>query len=282
MPITHDARRYNMSPVMRQDMGDGGWIERRAEGLVWLCFEGWDGVQCLHSTRMGGSSPPPFDTLNLGGSVGDSERNVQENRRKFQRAAGIGASRLILNRQVHSDKVNVVSEPQESLEGDALLTQHEDIPLAVSVADCLAIYVHDAAHAAVGLIHAGRRGTLKEIASKTLLKMEEALGCRASDCSVLFGPAIGPCCYEVGPDIAQEFEDRFPGSIIVRDPGRGTAGSRLFLDLARANELQLRRIGVEDIVTAGLCTSCREDLFFSHRRDGGRTGRMLAIIRRIS
>lgn len=269
-------------------MAEEGWRFRREGDLVWLSFEGWDGVRCLHSTRLGGVSSPPFDTLNLGRSVGDLEEKVEENRRRFGAITRLDLSKFVLGHQVHSDKVNLVDQETQDYEGDALVTKQKGVSLGVSVADCLAVYVYDPARGAAGLVHAGRRGTLKGIVRKALLRMGEAFGTRPEDCSVLFGPAIGPCCYEVGREIAERFDKEFPGSIVFTpeaDQGHSKHESRpqrdiskTFLDLWKANELQLKELGVQEIVNSELCTCCRQDLFFSHRRDKGRTGRMLAII----
>lgn len=276
-------------------MAEVGWLLKENGDFAWLSFEGWDGVRCLHSTRLGGVSSPPFNTLNLSDSVGDFEENVQKNRKRFQGQTGLDLSKLTLARQVHSDRVNIVRQDSQDnrYEGDALLTRQKGIPLGVSVADCLPIFIHDRAGGAVGLVHAGWKGTLKEIARKAVSKMGEVFGTRPGDCSVLFGPAIGPCCYEVNAEIAGQFQNQFPGSTANRtlDPPEADQGnskhehlplgryiSKIFLDLRKANELQLRDIGVKRISNSRLCTSCGQELFFSHRRDGGRTGRTLAIV----
>ena len=172
------------------------------------------------------------------------------------------------------------------------------------MADCLPIYLYDRPRGAFGLVHAGRRGTLEGIAAKAILEMERTFGTKPDECSVLFGPAIGPCCYQVSPELASEFEGRFPGCTVegptkitrrgyppageqVTDAGQESPTrlereeSKTHLDLWRANELELRKIGVRDIVGRAMCTSCRDDLFFSHRRDGGKTGRMLAVLMRV-
>lgn len=222
------------------------------------------------SLRIGGVSRPPFDTLNLGRSVGDEERNVLENRRRFAEAAGIDLNRLHLCRQVHGVGIDIAVEGGPTLhpDRDGLISKTPGIALGVLTADCVPILVVDPRTGAVGAIHAGWRGTLGGIALNGLRAMEEAFGTEPKDCLAVICPSIGRCCYEVSEELAAEFKRRFGGEAVE--------GRRV--DLALANAFQLKEAGVREIWVCRSCTCCQGELFFSHRRDKGRTGRMMSVI----
>lgn len=154
---------------------------------------------------------------------------------------------------------------------DALVTNRAGVFLSLSVADCLPIFYFDPFRRVLGVVHAGWRGTTQKIAVRTLEKMIEEFDCQPSQILVFVGPYIGPCCYEVGEEVAQFFRGDF-----LEPKGDG----RWALDLWGVNENQLTSFGIleEKITNPRLCTSCHQDLFFSHRGEGGRTGRMLGVI----
>jgi len=139
--------------------------------------------------------------------------------------------------------------------------------LAVSLADCVAVYMYDVDTPAVGIVHAGWRGTLKRAASSCVEQMSKGFGTNPSRIRVLFGPGIGSCCFEVSRELASQFEEAFPGSSCERR-----------VDLLKANRIMLQELGTECQPKDPPCTSCNPHYFFSHRRDSGVTGRMLAII----
>jgi YfiH family protein len=218
------------------------------------------------TTRNGGVSEGAFESLNLGVLTDDDPERAQENRRRACVAIGADPAALVLNRQVHATTVNRAVTGSRGAEGDALWTDESGLPIAVLTADCLPIALARANGdaPALAVVHAGWRGLLGGVIQNAVA----ALGGRAA---AIVGPAIGPCCYEVGDEVAEPYRERF-GDEIVR--GR-------HLDLWRAAELALRDAGCERVERVDLCTSCHEDRFFSHRRDRGRTGRqgVIALIR---
>ena len=207
------------------------------------------------TTRVGGVSEGPYASLNLGRRTGDDVERVDENRRRVCAELGADSSRLALNYQHHSPDVHrAIAGSRGDREGDGLWTDEPGLPVAALAADCVPIALArtNGDAAAVGVLHAGWRGLLAGIVANGL----EALG--GSGVAAAVGPAIGPCCYEVGDDVADLFRARF-GAGVLR--GRN-------LDLWTSAELALREAGVADVERFDLCTACRPDLFFSHRRTG--------------
>lgn len=244
------------------------------------------GTVAVFSTRRGGVSRPPWDTLNLGRHVGDSPADVAENRRRFCRAVGVEPETLVTAGQVHGDVVAVASSPGHHPDADGLVTLSPGLALAVFCADCVPVWLLDPVTPAAAVLHAGWRGSLAGIAARGVATMVARLGGRAQDILAAIGPSIGPCCYEVGPEV-WEPAARFYGGEVV---GRVLPDGKARLNLWEVNRKALAASGVlpANIYVAGLCTSCRADLFYSHRRaageapsgpGGGREGRMAALIR---
>jgi YfiH family protein len=209
------------------------------------------------STRRGGVSATPFDTLNLGRLTEDDPAHVDENRRRLCTELGTEPERLCFGRQVHGADVRRASGRGEP--GDGVWTDARGEPLLVFTADCLSVAIVRANGGAPGIaaLHVGWRGLLAGI-------LENAASILGSGrLAAAIGPGIGPCCYEVGPEVAGSFRERF-GAHVVAD-GR--------LDLWRSAEVALEAAGVADVHRTDLCTACNPELFFSHRRDEGRTGR---------
>ena len=225
------------------------------------------------TTRDGGVSEPPYDRLNLGGAVGDDAARVAENWRLLERATGLGFARV---RQVHGARVvraGAACEPAE--EADAVVSTAAGVAACISIADCVPVLLADPETGAVAAIHAGWRGTLARAAAAAVAALDEA-GAPAARLLAAVGPSIGPCCYEVSEDLAARFGAELPGSVAASP----VPGGRPHLDLWTANRAVLTAAGVaaERIHLLGACTSCGGDLFFSHRRDAGRTGRQMAFI----
>lgn len=224
------------------------------------------------TTRRGGTSAPPFARLNLGSAVGDEGAAVEANWRALREATGLEFARV---RQVHGDRVVVAHEPSPPIEeADAVLSTTAGLAASVAVADCVPVLIGDPRSGAVVAVHAGWRGTLARIAARAVEALRREVGAHACDLLAAVGPAIGPCCYEVSPDLAQVF--RADLGARVAEPRGG--GSRV--DLWLANELVLRQAGLcrERIEVLGRCTACDPDAFFSHRRERGRTGRQVGFI----
>jgi YfiH family protein len=234
------------------------------------------------ATRAGGVSAPPFDTFNLGGKWGDAPESVAENRRRLARAAG---APLYVATQVHGvaiARVRAGDTPATvaRVQADGLCTDRADVALAVFVADCIPALVADARTGAFAAVHAGWRGTLAGVLPAAVRALGEHFGARAADLRVALGPAIGPCCFEVGGEVVEAFEAGLPDARAAGVILEAAAGGKPHIDLKRANRLLLERVGVApDSIDAGPeCTSCEEARFFSYRRDQGRTGQHLGFI----
>ena len=213
------------------------------------------------TTRRGGVSDGPYESLNLGRLTDDLPARVEENRRRACADVGADAERLAMNRQVHAATVHRAIAGERRRPGDGLWTDETGVPMLKVTADCLPVALaRTNGRPALAVLHAGRLGLLEGII---------AAGVAVLDGPVVgaIGPGIGPCCYEVGDEIRAAFRARF-GAGVIR--GRN-------LDLWRACELALSEAGVTQIERTDLCTACNPDLFFSHRRDGGVTGRQGVI-----
>ena len=241
------------------------------------------------SGRTGGVSEGAWSSLDMGLHVGDDPQAVVENRRRFLGALGLDVNRLCTPQQVHGDHVARVSVKEagrgafdyaDSIpQTDALITDERDLPLLLCFADCTPILFADPVHHAVGAAHGGWKGTFARIVMKTAKAMHESFGTNPNDLYAVIGPAIGPCCYEVDDKLAARFAAKFPEwqDKIIED--RGKTGHKQ-LDLWETNYLQLLAAGLkpEHIGRADYCTSCHHDIYFSYRADGGKTGRLAAVI----
>ena len=221
----------------------------------------WDApgpYEVTFSTRLGGVSEGPYSSLNLGRLTADEPERVEENRRLLCAQVGADARRLTLNRQEHAATVNRAHAGRRDERGDGLWSDEPGLPMLKLTADCVPIAVarRNGGAPALALLHAGWRGLLEGIVAAGVA----ALGGRTA---AIVGPAIGRCCYEVGPEVAEPFAARFGPEIL---DGRN-------LDLPAAAEQALREAGCDPVERIDLCTACRPELFFSHRRDGGITGR---------
>ena len=179
---------------------------------------------------------------------------------------------LAIAKQIHSDQVLVADKPGNLGPGDALISKRPGVTVAIRTADCLPILIVDTRTRAVAAVHAGWRGVVAEIASKTIDTMRLQFGSRPEDLEIAIGPGIGPCCFEVGAEVAVQFRGFFPERKDLQD--------RTKLDLAETITRQLRRNGViaSQISTSGLCSCCKSEMFESYRRDRQGAGRMLAAI----
>jgi YfiH family protein len=244
------------------------WRER--DGVRWLEAD-LGGARAAFSTRLGGISEPPFDALNLGILTEDEPTAVEENCRRLAAALRLEPERIVFALQVHGTRLiehggssdssrgtfGASSDRKEPLEeADGHVVREQDLAALVFVADCLPVALRG--HGGVAMVHAGWRG----LAGGILAAAAAAVEAR----SAAIGPGIGPCCYEVGGEVLEAFADLC-----------GEVATGRMLDLPEVARLQLADAGVEDVQLAGLCTSCEPELFFSHRRDRGRTGRQAGI-----
>jgi YfiH family protein len=248
-------------------------------GIVTYHFESLDVEGLSHAvfTRLGGVSQGPFASLNVGHTVGDDEAAVAENHARVYARLGLSRERVASPRQVHGNRVAVVTAGDAGRilpNTDGLVTDTPGVALMLRFADCQPILLYDPAHHALGLVHAGWRGVAQGIARRAVETMQEALGTRPQDLVVGLGPAIGPECYTVGQNVAAAMSYALPDwkQVLILQ-GEDTWR----LDLSAANAQQLTAAGVLKIEQSHLCTACRLDEFYSHRGDNGRTGRFTVV-----
>ena len=220
------------------------------------------------STRQGGVSAPPYG-MNVSFRVGDREEDVRRNREKFFQSLGIAAETVATTKQVHSGTVLIVDSPGTYDDCDGLVTSRPGLFIGVTVADCVPVILVDPAERIVAALHAGWRGSVARIAEKGVETMVRC-GARVERINAFLGPAAGACCYEVGEDVAAQF----PAGVTDRRDGR------IFLDVRKANRLQLTGAGIRPhlIDESPLCTISEKELLHSFRRDGDRSGRMMALV----
>ncbi len=229
-------------------------------------------VIAAQSMRLGGVSPAPFVSMNLGLSVNDDEKNVWKNRELFFGGLGIELSQLAKSHQVHGTHVHVANAAG-SVEGfDAQISNKPGVFLVASIADCTPILIYDTKNKAIAAIHAGWKGTVGGVVRNTLLKMQEKYETAGADCKAFIGACISYKNFEVNDDVAQHFD----GSLKHFDADK----QKWFVDLKAANKAQLMAFGLkeENIEVSDYCTVENNDLFFSHRKEKGKTGRMMVVI----
>lgn len=265
-----------------------GWKWYKRESLTYLTLPRWqaEGIDVGFSTRVGGVSQVPYETFNLGFHVGDDPIAVSENRKRWLDEWGVPWSRAAVGEQVHGTNVLWVKEEDGGrgiceLEtaipaADGLMTQSV-IGLMAFFADCVPLFFYYPDLGAVGIAHAGWKGTAHKIGQKVLEGFEEVGGC-TENAWVAIGPSIGPCCYSVDESVAVQFRANFNETPFLQTQEKG----HYLLDLWEANQTLLLEKGVrpENIDVASTCTADNPEWFFSHRRDGSPTGRMAGWIRR--
>lgn len=247
-------------------------MSERTDGLALVpeTFDMTAGITAGFSLRHGGASPAPYRSLNLGLSTGDEESNVRENRRRLFELFDIGVDRLAIAGQVHGSEVRHVREPGLYPGFDGLVTGAEDIALCITSADCAVVLLADADRGVIGACHSGWRGTVAEITGKTLEAMIR-LGAAPSSVRAYIGPSISAEYFEVGQEVAAQFDDRFVTGGVREKP---------HVDLKRVINSQLVSGGVPEdaIEISARCTFRETDHFFSYRGENGRTGRMMGFI----
>jgi polyphenol oxidase len=262
-----------------------GFSWRGSNGVLVLTCDALsaEGFANGFSTRLGGVSPMPEADLNLAGFADDDAANIYENRRRFL-GAFEGHWTLTSCWQVHGNDVRVVRDADDAGNDeercDALTGAVPGILLGVKTADCVPVLLGDPGTGASAAVHAGWRGTLATIVPVTIGRMAEEFGTRPEDLCVAIGPAAASCCYEVGHEVVDLFNQKFEYAGELFEP---THAGRAVVDLQRANRQQLIDAGVDPtrIQIANLCTICRTDLFFSYRKEKhtqGKTGRLMSVI----
>lgn len=254
-------------------------------GITYFHYPPWEKymqVRLGFSSRCGGVSKDPFDELNLGYKWGDEAAAVAENRRRFLAVWGKEEQDLACGEQVHGTKIALVRDKQAGASiraTDGLITAEPELVLGAFSADCLLVYLWDAETRAIGLVHAGWRGTLGGILFHAVEAMQQCLGARPATIQALPAPCIGPCCYEVGPDVVALAGASYWGEKAVFYPSckKGHA----LLDLQQTNHNILVSAGIHpgNIGKNSLCTHCNPSLFYSYRRAMGQaTGSLMGII----
>jgi purine-nucleoside/S-methyl-5'-thioadenosine phosphorylase / adenosine deaminase len=279
------------------------WTERTSRGVRILQAAALNKLPWLvhgFSTRPGGVSDINGEkVLNLGFTGWDTHENVLENRRRFQSALGATDLSLVTLKQFHSDVIHVFeTPPSDPCRGDASLTRKPGLLLGVQTADCVPILLVDPTTRTVAAVHAGWRGTLQRIVTKTIGRMLMEIGTKPSNLLAAVGPSIGGCCYEVATEVASAFQAQFPNAsewfdelrtgdepnplqwLNMKPPGHQPPPKGVLLDLRKANRAQLLEAGLREknIFTSDLCTACRPDLLFSYRKEGALSGRLISVI----
>lgn len=262
-----------------------------ANGILFYQFEGLADAGLTHAflTRLGGVSREPYATLNLGHTVGDDLEAVQENHRRVFALFGVDRGRVVSPYQVHGAHVRLVGpEHGGTIQNgtDGLLTTMPGLMLLFRFADCVPLLLWDPVHRAVGLVHAGWRGMANGVVRAAVDAFIRHAGSRPEEIWAGIGPAIGPCCYQVGPEViasvTQAWRPALPAaqadslhilrSLVYRRP------DGLYLDLPGVVRAELEALGVHRIEASGICTACHTDEWFSHRAERGRTGRFGALV----
>jgi YfiH family protein len=220
----------------------------------------------LHfASRTGGVSPSPFDSLNLGTGLGDTNSNVNQNRNILLNALDISNDNLVIGKQIHSSNIKIVNKGGRYKDFDGFITEREGLSLAISTADCYPVIIYSPPENVLAAIHVGRKGAVKGIISKTLAILIDRFLINPEYTISVIGPGICWRCYRVNKEVAAQFDER----VIKKREGE------LHLDLTLFIKNELKRGGIkqQNIFKSGICTSCSPDTCFSYRRDGYRTGR---------
>jgi len=255
---------------------------KQSGSLAWLAAEN---ISAPHgfTTRLGGVSQGTLASLNIGTHRGDDPANVEENFARLGEAIGFDPRKAVLTRQTHTDIILQADETlwgaglyaPENPECDGLITNTPGTALVIFTADCTPILLHDPVTGAVGAVHAGWRGTVQNIGGKAVRAMEKAYGCRPENIRAAIGPNIAQCCFETDSDVPRAVLQAFGKET---EPYISQKGEKYYVNLKAVNALALRRAGVSQIEISQLCTACRTDLFWSHRRHGSGRGSQGAVI----
>jgi len=296
-------RRDSASRTVKSGKITYPWTLHKSQGLAILQLSPFSKLPWLvhgFSTRTGGGSSLEGErVLNLGFMEWDTPENVNANRRKFQAALGAQDLTLLPLKQIHSALLRPFSDsPKEPCKGDASATNTPGLLLAIQTADCVPILLVDPQKRAVAAIHAGWRGTLSRITEKAVGRMYYEYGSKPANVLAAIGPSIGPCCYEVAADFVSKFTAQFADATDYFDeprsgeepnplqwlnmmpPGHQPPAKGVHLDLRKANRSQLLAAGLrpQNIFVTDLCTGCRGDLFFSYRKEGPFSGRLMSVV----
>ena len=254
-------------------------------------FEQTTLVSHCFMTRVGGVSEGAYSTLNPGLTTQDDTKKIAKNREKISEVIGFKLSESI--ELEHGNKVHIIRKKEDndgSIIADAVITNLKKEPLVILYADCVPVFILDPVTPAIALIHAGWRGTVLKIVTETVMAMQKEFNTNPSDCLAGIAPSIGKCCFEIGEDVAKQFviafeawkdlEPYLSNESTNKHTDIQNINNKFYVDLWNINKRLLIQSGLLDsnISVAGLCTSCRKDLFYSYRRDKKITGRMAAVL----
>lgn len=242
-------------------------------------------LKAIFTTRFGGVSSPPYDTLNLSFQRNDDRKNVMENYRLLSNETGIPLDNMVLTWQVHSDKISIVDRSHGGMGlvrehklgyTDGLITSEKNIALVTIHADCVPVYLYDPVKSIAALIHSGWRGTLLNIAAKAVKLMKDVYKCRSGDIIAGIGPHIRKCCFIVHNDVYDLFLKEFPDYCDLFE----TSDGRYRIDLGGiiTRTLTAEGLDMRNIHDIERCTVCEKELFFSHRGGYGNTGAGAAVL----
>jgi hypothetical protein len=256
-------------------------IQHNHKGVRYYTFGSFPEKEVLGAcfTRLGGVSPEPYETLNVGSSVGDQKENVVENRKRLFEAISVPVGSMYDAWQVHSTDYVVAREPRdlasEQKKVDILLTQNPKVTLMMRFADCVPIFLYARKQRVICLAHAGWVGSITRIASKAIAAMVYEYQCIPGEILAAIGPSIGPDHYEVGMDVVNELTENFPSN---HEGFLANNNGKYLLDLWKLNTFVLKDSGVKEIEIAQKCTACEVNEWFSHRKEKGNTGRFGAVM----
>lgn len=255
------------------------------EYITFPSFSNYEDLLHCFTTRKGGISEGPYESMNLGQGTDDDIENVKKNYRILVENLGIELNDIVKPYQSHTNEIRYVDEghkgwlfkkSKDLKDVDGLITDKRKLALITIHADCTPLFFYDPVKKIIGMAHAGWRGTVDNIAVKMVEKLSQKMGSKPEDIKVVIGPSLGQCCFEVDKDVADIFLDKdkkFEQFMIKR-------GIKYHFDLWEINKYLLMSKGIknENIEISGLCTKCRNDLFFSHRGQKGKRGLMAGLI----
>ncbi|RKD24112.1 hypothetical protein BEP19_06805 [Ammoniphilus oxalaticus] len=245
------------------------------------------GLVCGFTTRLGGLSAAPFDSMNCAMHVGDRDQAVIANRELLTQKLQFSIEQWTCAEQVHGNDVVVVTSTQRGKgnkaladaipSADGLITGDSDVLLASFYADCVPLFFIAPSQRVVGIAHAGWKGTAGNIGARMVEHFAQSFQIEPKEIRVAIGPSIGGCCYEVDGKVVEAIGVQLPKETEPTYTKMKENG-KIQLDLKEANRVLLERAGIHSILMSRLCSSCRNDLFYSYRKEAGRTGRMTAFI----
>ncbi|WP_243109975.1 peptidoglycan editing factor PgeF [Clostridium sp. E02] len=280
-----------MTEIWKRKNKNAGLTYLTSEGVPYLSFpllKKTGLVKHGFSTRMGGVSEGKFATMNFAFTTGDNKEHVMENYRRMGRALCVSPEKMVLSYQSHTTNLLTVTaedigkgitRERDYRDVDGLITNIPGITLVTFYADCVPLYFLDPVHKVIALSHSGWRGTVNRMGEKTIERMKKEFGSKAQDIIACIGPSICGTCYEVGEEVAGEFEKSFDPKYL-KDILTGKENGKFLLDLWKVNEIILLEAGVktENIQVTDICTHCNSNYLFSHRTMGKERGNLAAFL----